>query len=136
MAKYQLTVTEKQERVLERACELYMRIRIGQFDDVADVFMDKSQWGYTERLTLMKDLLRLAAITFFGRGYANGPDVNTNDEQYRCALALYTTLRHARSWHEHPEGGVVTCFDPPINDTLDLDPKCEVLKEEEDGNCG
>lgn len=130
--RYVLTLTSEQEYIVEQALELLARLHIGQFERVAELLCDPRDIDYCKRRDLARDLLRLAAIVVFGRNACNYPDINGKSEEHERAWTIYSVLRHARSWHENPEGGFTVNYDEPLNLTGGPMPKCEIIQN---GKC-
>lgn len=130
--RYILTLSPDQEYITEQALELLARIHIGQFERVAELLCDPRDIDYCKRRDLARDLLRLAAIVVFGRNACNYPDINGKSEEHERAWTIYSVLRHARSWHENPEGGFTVNYDEPLNLTGGPMPKCEIIQN---GKC-
>lgn len=126
-----LTLTREQALTVEKACELLARLNIGQFKTVTEMLLDfrRGVDDYCHRRDMANDLLDLAAITIFGRGAYGQPDIKEKSVEHERAWLVYATLRHARSWHDHPEGGYTVNFDKPLP-TGEYTPKCEITKEE------
>lgn len=129
--RYVLTLTPEQEYIVEQALELLARLHIGQFERIAELLCDPRDIDYCKRRDLARDLLRLAAIVVFGRNACNYPDINGKSEEHERAWTIYSVLRHARSWHENPEGGFTVNYDEPLNLTGGPMPKCKVVTKEE-----
>lgn len=126
--KYILTLTPEQESIIERACEFYSRIIMGQFSEITwEIFCHSSQgdetyWNRRDQFDkVMSSAYRIA--------YPNGPHELDKYESERRGVAwnTYQSLRFVRSWHDHPEGGLTVNFNEPF----DIDgcgiPKCEVV---------
>lgn len=128
--RYVLTLTPEQEYIVEQALELLARLHIGQFERIAELLCDPRDIDYCKRRDLARDLLRLAAIVVFGRNACNYPDINGKSEEHEWAWTIYSVLRHARSWHENPEGGFTVNYDEPLNLTGGPMPKCEIKQED------
>ena len=129
--RYILTLTPEQEIIVEQALELIARLRIGQFERIAELLCDPRDIYYCKRRDLARDLLRLAAIVVFGRNACNYPDIKKKSEEHERAWTIYSVLRHARSWHENPKGGITVNYDEPLNLAGGPMPKCRIESMEE-----
>ncbi len=129
--RYLLTLTSKQEYIVEQALELLARLHIGQFERVAELLCDPRDKDYCKRRDLARDLLRLVAIVVFGRSACNYPDIKEKSKEHESAWTIYSVLRYTRSWHENPEGGFTVNYDEPINLAGGPMPKCKVVTKEE-----
>lgn len=125
--KVVLELTREQAMTVERACELYARLKIGQFDRITENFLD---FGldvdeYCERRDTANDLLKVAASVIYGRSYYGRPELK--DIEHKRAWEIYATLRHARSWHDNPNGDHMSCYYDEVRpESGDPLPKCEI----------
>ena len=127
--RYVLTLTPEQEYIVEQALELLARLRIGQFERIAELLCDPRDTDYCKRRDLTRDLLRLAAIVVFGRSAYNYPDVKERSQEHEQAWTIYSVLRYTRSWHENPQGGFTVNYDKPLNLAGGPMPKCEIIQD-------
>lgn len=127
-----LTLTREQALVVERACELLARLHIGQFRTVTEMLLDfqRDMDDYCQRRDMANTLLYHAAIAIFGRNVFGQPDIEKKSLEHERAWLIYTTLRHARSWHDHPEGGYTVNFDKPLP-IGEYMPKCTITEGDE-----
>lgn len=111
--RYVLTLTKEQARMVETACELYARLKIGQFELITEQMLDVQDIDeYCKRRDIANDLLRTVACVIFGRNINGWPHVE-KDALHHRAWNIYQALRYQRAWHEHPEGGWGVSFDKP-----------------------
>lgn len=127
-----LTLTRNQALIVEQACELLARLHIGQFNTVTEMLLDirRGMADYCLRRDMANDLLKMAAITIFGKGAYGQPDVKEKSVEHERAWLVYTTLRHARSWHDNPAGGFTVNYDEPMS-IGEYMPKCIIAKDDE-----
>lgn len=127
-----LTLTREQALVAERACELLARLHIGQFNTVTEMLLDsrRDMDDYCRRRDMANTLLYQAALAVFGRNVFGQPDIERKSLEHERAWLIYTTLRHARSWHDHPEGGYTVNFDKPLP-IGEYMPKCTITEGNE-----
>lgn len=93
--QYVLTLSPEQALVVEQACELYARLKIGQFETITEKLMDDySASDYGLRRDAANSLLRAAAEVIFGRDPHGQLNVSKG-AQHKRAWAVYTTLRPA-----------------------------------------
>ena len=125
-----LTMNREQARVVERACELLACLNVGQFNIITEMLMDSRRGmdDYCWRRDMAKELFNLAALSIFGEEMYGQPNLPEKNAEHERAWLIYTTLRHARSWHDHPDGGYTVNLDPPLP-TGEYMPKCEITKE-------
>ena len=110
-----LTLTREQAAAVEDACELAARLRMGQFNIITeqliglmnrdDVYRDRD-WA--------NELLKTVAKMIFGTNQYGWPDIPEKSFECLRNIAVWTTLRHARAWHDHPEGGIGVSWDKPL----------------------
>lgn len=126
-----LEMSREQAMIVERACELFARLEIGQFKEIAWQLIERI-WEHDdnqERRALADDLLETTAKVIFGRNAWNMPDVGEKSVEHMRAWEVYTTLRYTRCCHDHPEEigkSWSVCYDPPMNQSGDGVPKCEI----------
>ena len=125
--KYILTLSPEQAFIVERACEVYARLLIGQFNAISDELALRTK-DFSDNRHMVNDLLNVAARLVFGENPPGRPDVKTTNEHHR-AWSVYEVLRYARCWHEHPEGGWGVCFDTPMSMLMESLPTCEIKEE-------
>lgn len=135
--QYVLTLSPEQALVVERACELLARVHIGQFRTVTEMLLDfqRDMDDYCQRRDMANTLLYQAAIAIFGRNVFGQPDIEKKSLEHERAWLIYTTLRHARSWHDNPEGAKTwsVCYDKPMPYGIEPMPKCEVREVNHNG---
>lgn len=116
--------------MVQDACELFARLKIGQFNCITERLLDLGLNDYCERRDNANDLLRLASCFIFGRNAYGSPDLKTQDELHYRAWDIYTVLRHAMWKHDNPDGkGDSWCVyaDKPYTHTSEPLPKCKVV---------
>ena len=132
-----LEVSREQAMIVERACELFARLEIGQFKEISDQFLERI-WAHKdnqERRYIADELLETTARVIFGRNAWNMPDVGEKSLEHMRAWEVYTALRYTRSCHDHPEEigkSWSVCFDPPMSESGDGVPKCEIKEARND----
>lgn len=132
-----LEMSREQAMIVEQACELFARLEIGQFKEIAWQLIERI-WEHEdnqERRHVVDDLLDLTAKVIFGRNAWNMPDVGEKSVEHMRAWEVYTSLRYTRSCHDHPEEigkSWSVCFDKPRNESGDGVPKCEIKEAKKD----
>lgn len=128
--KYVLTLTRKQAYMVQDACELFARLKIGQFNRITEHLLDLGLNDYCERRDNANDLLRVVSNVIFGRNAYGSPELKQDEIHYR-AWDIYTVLRHAMWKHDNPdpEGMAKWCVasDTPRSHTDEPLPKCKVV---------
>ena len=111
--KYILTLTREQACMVQDACELFARLKIGQFERITEHLIDYMTSDYWDKRSLANDLLRIAARTMMGSTEYNMPVVQ-QDELHHRAWDIHAVIRHCMAWHDHPEGNPYSVwFDTP-----------------------
>lgn len=109
---YQLTITEKQAEVIQRALEFYGRVSMGQLDEVEFVCpIDQLQADKT----LGRSALETAKFAF--TGLRNGAYIGVSgvNDNAKIAWDIHQVIRHRISWDRNPEGGWTTNYDEPMH---------------------
>lgn len=114
--KIQLELTEEQALAVVKACDFFMRVNMGQFDEILSLFRFSEGLNFTEidqahiKLNQVKFLLtKMSPGQFIS---ASSPKLN---QQAKIACDLHDTIRHFLAWEKQPEGGWTTNFNPPLN---------------------
>lgn len=132
-----LEMSREQAMIVERACELFARLEIGQFKEITSQLTERI-WVYEddqERRHIADDLLDLTAKVIFGRNAWDMPAVGQKSKDHMRAWEVYTTLRYTRSCHDYPDEigkSWSVCFDPPMSESGDGVPKCEIKEAKKD----
>ena len=124
-----MSVTDEQAKIVERALEFYTRIRNGQFQELLwelrhrdGVLLDDPEYAHAL-------LFQLRGLLFPELGRDRGASYGVgHDHKADVAWDVYQTIRHTRSWYEHPEGGIGVNFDTPLHTSSEPLPECRVLK--------
>lgn len=128
-ARYALTLSPEQARVVSRACELYARLHIGQLDELTWELLDFSCEDCCTRRKEAETLLQQLKRLYFADARRTERPQDLYNLDTERAWDLHQVIRHAIAWHEHPEGGVTVDFRKPfslIDETL---AKCEVVQD-------
>ena len=128
--KYVLELSEEQARALQNTAELYARLRLGQWSsELPRLCIDLKAEDFCRKRDEIAELLdsaRKIAMPELPKGASYGvgriPDADK-------AWELYTVLRYAMAWHEHPEGGIGVCFDKPRSYSGEPLPTCTVVRK-------
>ena len=114
-------LTREQAQAVMDATELLARLEIGQFDEVSwkllHHFEGKDRDGKRTFDGHSRDLadayLKCACFATFG--VKNGwPDIGDKTIQHKRCWTVYSAIRHALAWHDHPEGGITVNFNKPM----------------------
>ncbi len=129
--EYVLHMDAETARIVSSACELYARIRLGQFEEIQHLTVwpvGDDDETFCDRIWKCREALKLARQAAFpellndpghshGIGYARDSDTAWN---------VYQAVRYIMSWHEHPEGGPTVNFNSPIKFSDAPMPRCEI----------
>lgn len=121
--KYNLTLTEEQAGVLTDALDLFVRIGIGQFEVVVEVYDPCGETRHN-----IKALL-LAAKEHAGLPRNGGPGIHNSKvpDRFRAAFDLKQVVRNRVAWDKNPKGGIQVQFDEP-NRTSELTPLATIAE--------
>jgi len=111
--KYTLTLNEEQARILIRALDLYSRIGIGQFEEVAQVYDRGLKLDLTtrDRIRAGLNIAKVEAGHPVNGSY--GIHNEKVDDEFRVAYDLQKVVRHRLAWDHQPQGGMGVHFDTP-----------------------
>jgi len=115
--KYQLTISEKQARVIITALDLFLRIGLGQFEKILDhpqylhkIINDNVSFKESEKL-----LYRIKSILTGYPPYAShGIGSLKVHEDCTISYDIAQVIRHRLAWDKKPEGGLTTDFGTPV----------------------
>ena len=133
--EYVLHMDEETARVVSRACELYMRLRCGQFQELRYLTVmpqGKNDPTFGERLDKCSAALLEAKKAAFPE--LNGPGHSYGVGHFRAADTawnVYQVVRYVMAWHKHPEGGITVNFNKPLKYSDAPMPRCEVISHGE-----
>ena len=126
--KYTLILTQEQAHIVERACEIYARLGIGQFNRITEEFFEYGKFD-SEQRDRANEALKLAANLTFGTNQYGCPNVE-KDVYHSRAWNVYQVMRYTRAWHEQPEGNMWSvAFDKPYSEVDEPLPVCRISEE-------
>ncbi len=129
--KYILELSREQAIMVKDACELFARLKIGQFDRITELMLDvRNVDEYCKRRDDLNDLLKVAACIIFGRNEYGLPDCKQDELHFR-AWNIYAAIRYKMAWHDNPEGGWSVCYDKPRPWGDESVPECTIVESEE-----
>lgn len=131
-----LELTGKQADVLVSALDLYSRILIGQFEEIAHLSlvynvdmlpenMMERHHQFSDELRKLKE--RLLAIPRNGSFGIHSREVN---DAARVAYDIQQVVRNALAWERTPEGGIGVNFDRPMQTGSQKLPPATILKKD------
>lgn len=140
MTRYRLEMNEKQARTVIAALDFWMRMRIGQWDELADLCIecdyqnDEDFSAYWEAYRDKRDEVskrlyqaRQIAMPELTRNASWGVYEFENTER---AFNILKAVRSCIAWHNNPKGRYEVIYDRPraINVTEEM-PTCEVVDD-------
>ena len=126
-----LTLTEEHAQTVQDACEMLMRMKLGQPFMPTDLMlgfpnkdMDINEYGLRRDFAFDAMKLFLFAV--------KNPKATSKDQTEQMAYEIWGTIRHALWMHDHPRGDEwSTAAQEPLSESgLDM-PKCEVKDDAE-----
>ena len=115
--KIELTLTDKQAKVLMRACEFYARVVMGQFQEITTELLDLSLVSddYCERRDNADELLLAARKYIYpelhGQGHSYGVGKFEHADRafdiYQVIRTLYGDPRGTFSYYDLPKAKIV-----------------------------
>lgn len=133
MTRYRLEMNEEQARTVIAALDFWMRMRLGQWRELAELCIDWEP-GHIEENCLQRDELedalsdaRKIVMPDLPRNASWGVYKFENTER---AFNILKAVRSCIAWHNNPQGGYEVIYDRPfaINVTEEM-PKCEVVED-------
>lgn len=122
--KYRLTMTPEQAREVSRACELYMRLKLGQYEELPFALMDLSDKDFAEKRDEAKKYLKPG----FDAMLKGRPFDKAKDAQWHTLYNLHQVVRHAIWQAEFPGTGGVWSYEPMDMGDVGL-AKIEIVRE-------
>ena len=107
--RYTLTLTSEQAKVMDKAVELLLRLKLGQYKELAWALMGAGTEDFAKKRDEAAPHLLYAFQTMSGKLF---PGWDKDEEWYRL-YDLHQVVRHAIHDAEHPETDGVDSY-PPI----------------------
>ncbi len=142
--EYVLHMNAETAQIVINACELYARLRCGQFEEVQYLTVwpqakdaNEHDPAFGARIQRCREYLNLArkeafpelASSSYHYGIGKFRDADT-------AWNVYQVVRYIKAWHEYPEGGVSVSFHAPMKYSNVPMPWCEVRSDDMDRHEG
>lgn len=145
-----ITMSRKTAEAVKQACEEYLRLRMGQFEDFTN---EVCCWDYVEQMEKechtteerkkfhrdheqdfykcmrLRDRMRAGLRALWAQNVPTASIQFTLREAYR-AESVWLAIRYALAWHDFPEGGMWNDFLSQLNRSDQPMPKVE-LKEKD-----
>lgn len=128
---YTLTMSEDHARIVRDACEMYMRMKLGQsgspFEMLVglDGMIQMDTQEYCRKRDIAKPIMEayLAVVNGLDGGRAKG----IADKAEKLAYEVWGTIRHAEWEYDHGDSWDVRSRGPICESGVGL-PKCEVVE--------
>lgn len=111
--KYRLTLSEDQLRIVREALDLYVRIGLGQFKEVAYVYDYGCARDVADMDKLREALEGASRTQGFGAGGSYGIHSQHIHDVFRQAYDIKQVVRNRMAWERSPSGGYGVDFDTP-----------------------
>ena len=142
-----VTMSRPVAEAVQAACEMYLRLHMGQFNDLAeDLCMAKHYadmdakrfksaeeekrdfyWALKKRNMMQDDMDRAY------RMFACHPLIEDGMRVPYRAETVWLGIRHALAWHDKPEGDWMNvCFDKPLNRSDQPQPTVKLTTAEDE----
>lgn len=129
--EYVLRMNEETAAIVSRACELYARLRCGQFEELQYITVQpqgEKDSTFCERIQKCREALGFAKKAAFpelpaGAGASYGVGHFRDSD---AAWNVYQAVRYVMAWHRNPEGGTTVNFNEPMRFSDAPMPRCEV----------
>ncbi|MBR6030178.1 MAG: hypothetical protein IKP40_13930 [Clostridia bacterium] len=113
MIEYTLRMTSDQARTADKAIELLLRLKMGQYETLPFALMDLGDEDFCDRRDTAKLFLRAAWCTMQG-------EVPPKDEEWYRLYNLHQALRYMRHEAEYPGRVGVDSYPPMVFSTEPL----------------
>ena len=134
MTKYRLEMNEKQARTVIDALDFFMRMRIGQWDELRKLCWVFGNIAGTQEYETKRDAIdeklmeaRQIAMPELTRNASWGVYKFENTER---AFNILKAVRSCIAWHNNPKGGYGVIYDRPLAiNVMEEMPNCEVVDD-------
>ena len=123
MSKYRLTMDSEQARLVSYACELYMRLKLGQYEELPFALMDLSDKDFAEKRDNARPYLQGAFSEMLG----GRPLDKVKDKKWHQLYNIHQVVRHAIWQEEFPGTDGVWSYEPMDTDGVGM-PEIEIIK--------
>ena len=126
---YVLELTEDHAEIVRRACEVYARLLMGQFQELT---FEVTRHGRKHKITcadkdMANDMLYQARRMLYPDLQGWGHSYGVRDIDFAAkSFEVHQAIQYVRAWHNHPEGGVSLSFDKPMPLSGEKLPKCRI----------
>lgn len=128
MKKYQITLTERQLDIVGQALDLYMRIGIGQFHEMLQVFHGLSKRATPDSEHYMNIIKQLE--TGHGPNASFGIHSPEVKNKFRQAFDICQAVRY-RLAHDRSPGGYSVHHNEPLKSSTDVADKIPIVNHDD-----
>ena len=108
--RYTLTLTSEQAKIVDRAVELLLRLKLGQYEELPFVLMDINTENFGDKAQSAKMFLQAGFGVMSPNGLGGGW---TKDLDWHRLYDIHQVIRHAIHDAEHPDATwSVDAFEP------------------------
>jgi len=119
----QVTMTVEQARLQMYAMDLYMRILMGQFEEIEHMFTFFGEEGERferkpedrEKMRIHTKWLKKFIYPQLAENASWGITGQPCPKEATIIYDMYKTMDHAISWHQNPKGGWTKNYDKPMH---------------------
>ena len=134
MTRYRLEMNEEQARTVIDALYFFMRMRIGQWDELRKLCWVFGNTAGTQEYEIKRDAIdeklmeaRQIAMPELTRNASWGVYKFENTER---AFNILKAVRSCIAWHNNPKGGYGVIYDRPLAiNVMEEMPNCEVVDD-------
>lgn len=124
-----ITMSRPVAEAVAKACEMYLRLNMGQFEDLIDELcmarfyaaLEKDSFSSAEERDEIfnisidrRNIMQEEVDRLYKRYVLSAPLDYCLRIPYR-AEQVWLVIRHALAWHDNPEGGMTVQYDSPRN---------------------
>jgi len=142
-----VTMSRPVAEAVAAACEMYLRLHMGQFEDLTDdlcmakfyaglendSFDSKEEREEIFRISIdCRNFMREEMDRIYNRYVLSAPLADSMGIPYRAEQA-WLVIRHALAWHDNPKGDWTDVrFDPPLNRSDQPQPVVKLNEKQEE----
>lgn len=126
--EYKLTLTSEQAKAINRAIELLIRLKLGQYEELPFYLTDLSRDDFCERRDIAKPYLKQA----FAAMQDYREDTEWKDDEWHRLYNIHQAIRYQIHLAEYPDSTGVDSY-PPHGSGGQGIPKCSYSRGEADG---
>lgn len=145
--KVTITMSRPVAEAVAKACEMYLRLHMGQFEDLTDElcmarfyaalendsFADEEERDEIFRISIdRRNIMQEEMDKLYRRYVLSAPLDYCRRIPYR-AEQVWLAIRHALAWHDNPKGDYTVQYDKPLNRSDQPQPMVQLYEEPTEG---